>query len=112
MGTLCRGGTTVMDGTGVIYHCEVVRQGRLWEGPCGDEEAEGGEAVTNHDGWFFVAFGAFFLLIATRVGRELGNGLEGPWTPEQRRTDVVRHTWAARIGGAVSITYGCWLLWR
>jgi len=74
---------------------------------------EGGEgAVTTGDGWFLIVFGGCVVLIARRYGRALGNGIEGARTPEQRRADVIRHTWAARVCGVGSIAYGCWLLWR
>jgi len=66
--------------------------------------------MERHDGWFLLAMGACFVVFARPYGRALGYGLEGPWTPEQRATDVRRHTLIARILGVALIAYGGWLL--
>ena len=66
--------------------------------------------MERHDGWFLLVMGACFVVFARPYGRALAWGLEGPWKPEQRATDVRRHARIARILGAALIAYGGWLL--
>jgi hypothetical protein len=60
--------------------------------------------------WFLLLMGACFVVFARPFGRALGNGLEGPWTSEQRATDVRRHTLAARLFGVGLIAFAVWQL--
>ena len=62
------------------------------------------------DGWFLLAIGACFVVFARPYGHALGNALEGPWTQQDRATDVRRHTLVARVVGTGLIVYGAWLL--
>ena len=66
--------------------------------------------MTQQDMWFLLVMGACFVACARPYGRALGNGLEGPWTPEERATDVRRHVLVARLFGGGLIAFAGWRL--
>jgi hypothetical protein len=66
--------------------------------------------MDRHDGWFLLVMGACFVVCARPYGRALGEGLEGPSTPEERAIEVRRHVVIARIFGAGLIGWALWLL--
>jgi hypothetical protein len=63
-----------------------------------------------HDWWFLLAMGTCFAVFAKPYGGALGQGTEGPRTPEQREGDGRLHTLIARVLGGSLIAYASWRL--